>query len=386
MVTYSLTLPIQDPVVTQFPLEVVSALIQQNGTFMERSIHEKIIITLAPLLEDNHPSAELCNFFALHCRDSPRSAIVLELFAPVVARILKHNMDFGKSPRMRSFVQDYILALKDDPLRLEQFVSSIHGAAGSCPHPRILPNLASICFSAVNKMFDEQLEMRRKQDLEEGQEAEDKENHNYYHCEPWKMMSGASLGSSFGGSSFGGGGTSVGGGGGVSVGGNNNFGHSVISGIQETPADAPVFEFLTGVPLAPSSAANNAAPPLVDVIVEEPAPRHDGGGVVNGVHGVNGVVESGINAGEAENEEVEMKKEDAGKEKVDAEKPASGAEDGGEGKVKNKDQDDDDDEAPEPEDEFGKKIACFCRVIRIVASFEDWRQGLGLLLQPVPFR
>jgi hypothetical protein len=68
MVAYSLTTPIQDPVVTQFPLEVVSALIQQNGSFMEKAVHEKIIITLAPLLEHNHPSAELCNFFSRHCR------------------------------------------------------------------------------------------------------------------------------------------------------------------------------------------------------------------------------------------------------------------------------------------------------------------------------
>jgi hypothetical protein len=57
------------------------------------------------------------------------------MFTPVIQRILKHNMDFGKNPRMRSFVQDYILALrsqKEGMLVVEDFVRSMHGAAGGC--------------------------------------------------------------------------------------------------------------------------------------------------------------------------------------------------------------------------------------------------------------
>jgi hypothetical protein len=77
------------------------------------------------------------------------------MFAPVVSRILKHNMDFGKSPRMRNFVEDYILALREDGPHLEMFISAVHGATHVCPHPRVLPNLASICFSAINKLHEE---------------------------------------------------------------------------------------------------------------------------------------------------------------------------------------------------------------------------------------
>ena len=300
----------------------------------------------------------------------------------MVARILKHNMDFGKSPRMRSFVQDYILALKDDETRLEAFVSSIHGAAGSCPHPRILPNLASICFSAVNKLFDEKLADAQKNQHYDGSSGgggrdicQDKENHNFIPCEPWKMMSVGSLGSTPGGDApFGVGSCGIGTigdgvgvgcvGVGVGVGSNGSMGEG-----------EPVFEFLAGVPLAPSalspatSSSSHAAPSVIDVILEEPA-------------STNGVDDAG-NGEAVDDENGEVKKDirsDKNNEKKDEEKNGESKKDA------NDDDDDDDDDDKVPDDPVMKKIACFCRVIRIAATFEDWRQGLGLLLQPVPFR
>lgn len=37
--------------------------------------------------------------------------VICEYYAEIVQRILKHNMDFGKYPRMRVLVQDYFVAL-----------------------------------------------------------------------------------------------------------------------------------------------------------------------------------------------------------------------------------------------------------------------------------
>ncbi|KAB7497877.1 hypothetical protein Anas_08619, partial [Armadillidium nasatum] len=60
--------------------------------WMSRHTNEEIIVTLAPLLENNKPSAEICSFFSRHCSDNPRSRLVIDMFTPVVSRILKHNV------------------------------------------------------------------------------------------------------------------------------------------------------------------------------------------------------------------------------------------------------------------------------------------------------
>ncbi|XP_064610749.1 LOW QUALITY PROTEIN: C-Maf-inducing protein-like [Liolophura sinensis] len=99
-----------------------------------------------------------CVFYFQHCKNSPRSTLVIELFTPVVQRILKHNMDFGKYPHMRTFVQDYIQALnsQNDRARVVQnFVKSMHGPASVCPHPRVLPNLVAVCLAAIYSCYEE---------------------------------------------------------------------------------------------------------------------------------------------------------------------------------------------------------------------------------------
>lgn len=37
---------------------------QQNADFITRVAHENIIVALAPLLENNHPTQEICEFFS----------------------------------------------------------------------------------------------------------------------------------------------------------------------------------------------------------------------------------------------------------------------------------------------------------------------------------
>ncbi|XP_050397029.1 C-Maf-inducing protein isoform X1 [Patella vulgata] len=158
MIDVSLGTPIQDASVYQFPLDLVSELLQQNADVITKLAHENIIVALTPLLENNHPTQEICDFFSKHCKNSPRSSIVIELFTPVVHRILKHNMDFGKYPRMRLFVQEYIQALncQNDGIRVvNTFVKSMHGPGSSCPHPRVLPNIVAVCLAAIYNCYED---------------------------------------------------------------------------------------------------------------------------------------------------------------------------------------------------------------------------------------
>ena len=110
MIDMSMSTPIQDVSVYQFPLELVSQLLQevsfvsafllhvtnrkqcsiqrdirsavihiifmriyynrcffsyyQNAAIISQTAHEQIIVALTPLLENNHPTQEICSFFS----------------------------------------------------------------------------------------------------------------------------------------------------------------------------------------------------------------------------------------------------------------------------------------------------------------------------------
>ncbi|KAH0507411.1 C-Maf-inducing protein [Microtus ochrogaster] len=136
LVDMALTSPLQDDSINQAPLEIVSKLLSEN-TNLTTQEHENIIV---------------------HCRERPRSMVVIEVFTPVVQRILKHNMDFGKCPRLRLFTQEYILALNELNAGMEvvkKFIQSMHGPTGHCPHPRVLPNLVAVCLAAIYSCYEE---------------------------------------------------------------------------------------------------------------------------------------------------------------------------------------------------------------------------------------
>ena len=155
MIEMSTTTPIDDSEISQYPLELVSEILQKHQ--LPKPAHEEIIVALSPLLEKNHPSPEICDFFSKHCRDSPRSHIVIEMFSPVVQRILKHNGDFGRYPRMRLFVQDYLMALASQNAGLQtvqNFVNSMHSSSSHCPFPRVLPNFVSVCLASIHACFE----------------------------------------------------------------------------------------------------------------------------------------------------------------------------------------------------------------------------------------
>ncbi|XP_061138852.1 C-Maf-inducing protein isoform X1 [Syngnathus typhle] len=157
LVDMALTSPLQDESIHQAPLHIISTLLAENSNLSTQD-HENIIVAIAPLLENNHPPPDLCEFFCKHCRERPRSMVVIEVFTPVVQRILKHNMDFGKCPRLRLFTQEYILALNELNAGMEvvkKFVHSMHGPTGQCPHPRVLPNLVAVCLAAIYSCYEE---------------------------------------------------------------------------------------------------------------------------------------------------------------------------------------------------------------------------------------
>ncbi|KFM61641.1 C-Maf-inducing protein, partial [Stegodyphus mimosarum] len=158
LVDMTLTTPLQDDCIYNSPLEIISELLQDNLDWLPKSQNEEIISVICPLLEMTTPTPEICDFLTKYCRENPRSRVVLEMFTPIVQRILKHNMDFGKYPKTRIFVQEYIQALSyqnDGKKVLEKFIGSIHGVSSTCPHPRVLPNLVSICLAAVYALYEE---------------------------------------------------------------------------------------------------------------------------------------------------------------------------------------------------------------------------------------
>ncbi|XP_034031597.1 C-Maf-inducing protein [Thalassophryne amazonica] len=162
LVDMALTSPLQDESIHQAPLHIISTLLAENSSLSAQD-HESIIVAIAPLLENNHPPPDLCDFFCKHCRERPRSMVVIEVFTPVVQRILKHNMDFGKCPRLRLFTQEYILALNELNAGMEvvkKFIHSMHGPTGQCPHPRVLPNLVAVCLAAIYSCYEEFINSR----------------------------------------------------------------------------------------------------------------------------------------------------------------------------------------------------------------------------------
>ncbi|CAB3977186.1 Hypothetical predicted protein [Paramuricea clavata] len=173
LVSYSLACPIQDEAVFQTPLEIVSMILAQHGCRISLIAQESIILALSRLLDYTQLSPEICKFFSKHCKDRCNNNDIMDIFAPAVQRILKHNMhcdilrgvlpvtglDFGKYPHLRMFVQDFIYAKyyqggQENPDAVKEFIASIHSPATLCPHPRVLPNMVAVVLAGVYSSFD----------------------------------------------------------------------------------------------------------------------------------------------------------------------------------------------------------------------------------------
>ncbi|KXJ22027.1 C-Maf-inducing protein [Exaiptasia diaphana] len=158
LVLFSLTTPLQDDVVFTVPVKIVSDILANHCETFGEAAQKKLIVALAPVLEYIQPSPEVCSFFSKHCKGQSQYFIVLDMFLPAVHRILKHNMDFGKLPHLRMFVQDYIFTLyskNESATDVQEFVNSMHSPGAVCPHPRVLPNLVAVVLAAVYSTFDQ---------------------------------------------------------------------------------------------------------------------------------------------------------------------------------------------------------------------------------------
>ncbi|XP_031784390.1 C-Maf-inducing protein isoform X2 [Nasonia vitripennis] len=121
-----------------------------------RSWAEAVLNVAAPLLERAALPPSLARALARLAQRHPRSPLVMAL-SPAITRCLKHTVDFGKSPDMRRLLQVFIAALYenvDGELAIRDYVASVHGPGSDCPHPRILPNLVSICVAAIFHRFE----------------------------------------------------------------------------------------------------------------------------------------------------------------------------------------------------------------------------------------
>ncbi|KYQ48565.1 C-Maf-inducing protein [Trachymyrmex zeteki] len=163
MVDFALWTPLQDERVAGAPLEAVAKLLDEpsmepdlDGKTEEvvrdrRSWAEAVLAVVAPLLEKAAPPAALARALAKLAQQHPRSQLV-PMLSPAITRCLKHTVDFGKSPDMRKLLQVFVAALyenNDGEQAIRDYISSIHGPGSDCPHPRVLPNLMSICVAAI---------------------------------------------------------------------------------------------------------------------------------------------------------------------------------------------------------------------------------------------
>uniref|UniRef100_A0A8C6XQ52 C-Maf inducing protein n=2 Tax=Naja naja TaxID=35670 RepID=A0A8C6XQ52_NAJNA len=165
LVDMALTSPLQDESIHQAPLEIVSKLLSEVSLCINEYeyINSNVGVIRGGGLCFFSPLSKHNNLFTQHCRERPRSMVVIEVFTPVVQRILKHNMDFGKCPRLRLFTQEYILALNELNAGMEvvkKFIHSMHGPTGQCPHPRVLPNLVAVCLAAIYSCYEEFINSR----------------------------------------------------------------------------------------------------------------------------------------------------------------------------------------------------------------------------------
>ncbi|KAG7203152.1 hypothetical protein KM043_010271 [Ampulex compressa] len=172
MVDFALWTPLQDERVAGAPLEAVAKLLEEPSaeeneekfekSAMEevrsdrRSWAEAVLSVAAPLLEKAAPPAGLARALAKLAQQHPRSPLV-SLLSPAITRCLKHTVDFGKSPDMRKLLQVFVAALyesNDGEQAIRSYIASVHGPGSDCPHPRVLPNLVSICVAAIFHRFE----------------------------------------------------------------------------------------------------------------------------------------------------------------------------------------------------------------------------------------
>ncbi|KOC64130.1 C-Maf-inducing protein [Habropoda laboriosa] len=174
MVDFALWTSLQDERVTAAPLEAVAKLLEDSAfenpgeKSTEKSIEEisrcqndrkqwaeAVLSVVSPLLDKVALPACLARVLVKLAQQHPQSSLVTAI-SPAITRCLKHTVDFGKSPDMRKLLQVFIAALHatDGELAIRDYIASVHGPGSDCPHPRVLPNLVSVCVAAIFHRFE----------------------------------------------------------------------------------------------------------------------------------------------------------------------------------------------------------------------------------------
>ncbi|KZC04076.1 PREDICTED: C-Maf-inducing protein-like [Dufourea novaeangliae] len=175
MVDFALWTSLQDERVTAAPLEAVAKLLEDslaeesnqteemsNEELSSRSENDRkhwaetILYVVSPLLEKVALPACLAKVLVKLVQRHPRSSLV-SVMSPAITRCLKHTVDFGKSPDMRKLLQAFVAALyetENGEKAIRDYIASVHGPGSDCPHPRVLPNLVSVCVAAIFHRFD----------------------------------------------------------------------------------------------------------------------------------------------------------------------------------------------------------------------------------------
>ncbi|CAK9813367.1 C-Maf-inducing protein [Anthophora plagiata] len=174
MVDFALWTSLQDERVTAAPLEAVAKLLEDSAfeqpaiKCSEKTIEEisrcqndrkhwaeAVLSVVSPLLDKVALPACLARVLVKLAQQHPQSSLVTAI-SPAITRCLKHTVDFGKSPDMRKLLQVFIAALHatDGELAIRDYVASVHGPGSDCPHPRVLPNLVSVCVAAIFHRFE----------------------------------------------------------------------------------------------------------------------------------------------------------------------------------------------------------------------------------------
>ncbi|XP_076245591.1 C-Maf-inducing protein isoform X2 [Calliopsis andreniformis] len=167
MVDFALWTCLQDERVTAAPLEAVAKLFEdseesekaketsQNQNDRKQWV-ETVFSVVFPLLDKVALPACLAKVLVKLTEQYPRSSLISTM-SPAITRCLKHTVDFGKSPEMRKLLQVFIAALhasEDGEQEVTKYIASVHGSGSHCPHPRVLPNLVSVCLAAIFHRFE----------------------------------------------------------------------------------------------------------------------------------------------------------------------------------------------------------------------------------------
>ncbi|XP_076387311.1 C-Maf-inducing protein isoform X2 [Megachile rotundata] len=169
MVDFALWTSLQDERVTAAPLEAAAKLLDDSVTDDSDRMSEKsneeisryqndrkqwaeaILSVVTPLLDKVALPACLAKVLAKLAEQHPQSPLVFSI-SPAITRCLKHTVDFGKSPDMRRLLQVFLAALHastEGEQIIRDYVAAVHGPGSDCPHPRVLPNLVSVCVAAI---------------------------------------------------------------------------------------------------------------------------------------------------------------------------------------------------------------------------------------------